>query len=300
MKRMGREQKPIWKTIRKPVPPPTLIHRKKERRDTENNEMNIPSEKTKPIIALLTDFGESSAYIGVMKGVILKINPKAEIVDLCHKVTPFKVEEAAYLLKASYTYFPPNTCYLFVVDPEVGSDRRGVAVFAHNHIFVGPDNGTLTYLLDEDYKAVTLDNPDYFLPKVSISFQGRDIFAPVAAQISRGISLEKFGEKVDDLIRLENLFPKRKGNRIYGMIVHIDNFGNIITNISQKDISGKVSSITIKGAKIEKMRRYYTESTEGSLIGMWQSTGHLEIAKVLGNAANDISAKIGDSIEVEL
>jgi hypothetical protein len=296
-----RRQKPLWKMVRKPVAPPTIIHQR-EVRNPSWKKVNIeePKRVDHQIVTLLTDFGLTDAYVGVMKGVISKINPEAKIIDLSHNIPPFSISSAAYILKFSYTYFPAKSCHLAVVDPGVGSDRRAIAIFAHNQYFVGPDNGVFTYILEGEYKVVSLENPDYFSSKVSCTFYGRDVFAPVAGHISRGVPLERLGSRIKDPVRLSELFPEKGENRIKGMVVHIDRFGNIITNITSKDVSGKIKEVLIADRKIEKQSSYYVAHSEGEVIFLWGSGGHLEISVVLGNAEDEIGAKIRDEVEVFL
>src|SRR6266550_5045972 len=185
------------------------------------------------VFALLTDFGLCDNYVGVLKGVIINITPQAYLIDITHNIPPQDIAAGAWVLGTSYRYFPPGTIYVCVVDPGVGSVRRPIAVCAGDWFFVGPDNGLLSYVLATQtiYEAVLLSNPAYHLPQVSKTFQGRDIFAPVAAHLARGITLRDFGAPLDpSSLRLLDLkYASRQEGRIEGHIVYIDHFGNLIT-----------------------------------------------------------------------
>ena len=187
------------------------------------------------IIALMTDFGLGDGDVGVMKGVMLSIAPTAYLLDLTHDVAPQNILSGAWILGSSYRYFPEGTVFTCVVDPGVGSTRRAIALHAGEWFFVGPDNGLFSFVLAEQplHEAVSLTNPAYQLPHVSSTFHGRDIFAPAAAHIVRGVPLAEFGAHVDpdQLIRLEQAYFERKGERIDAGIIHVDNFGNLITSI---------------------------------------------------------------------
>ena len=194
------------------------------------------------IITLLTDFGTKDAYVGVIKGAILSINPSAVVVDVCHYIDPQDLIEAAYLIKYSYRYFPKGTVHIIVVDPGVGGNRSIVAVKLSNHIFLAPDNGILTLLMDEGKidSIVRVENTRYFLESVSQTFHGRDIFAPTGAHLSKGMDIKKLGSCLDkqDLVNLSILKPyiSDKGELI-GNIVSFDRFGNSISNIDMNDIN---------------------------------------------------------------
>ena len=186
-------------------------------------------------IAILTDFGSTDNYVGVMKGVIRSISPFADIIDLTHSVPPGDIRSAAFSLESAYKYFPKNTIFLCVVDPGVGSERRAVAVEADGRYFVAPDNGLLTGILanSNSIKAVNLTNANFHLPQKSSTFHGRDLFAPVAAHLSMKTELEELGELIDakTLIQLENYTATIDENKITGNIIHTDNYGNLITDI---------------------------------------------------------------------
>ncbi|HXX79680.1 MAG TPA: SAM-dependent chlorinase/fluorinase, partial [Ktedonobacteraceae bacterium] len=198
-------------------------------------QQNFPNSR--PVVALMTDFGIGDGDVGVMKAVIAGITPEANIIDITHNVGPQNVASGAWILAAGYRYFPENTVFVCVVDPGVGSTRGAIALHAGNWYFVGPDNGLFSYVMSEQHvhAAVLLNNPSYHLSSVSSTFHGRDIFAPVGAYISRGLNDVFFdlGLSLDPsaLTRLEGGGAIREGSTIYAYIVHVDNFGNLITSI---------------------------------------------------------------------
>ena len=185
------------------------------------------------VIALLTDFGLKDSYVGVMKGVIATVNPRVTVIDLDHDVASHRIEEAAFLLATSYSYFPQNTVFCVVVDPGVGSSRKAIAIQTKNYYFVGPDNGVLWQAAERDgiTKIVTLENKKYFRKPVSSTFHGRDIFAPIAAALTKGYRPAGFGREIKDFINPDFINPQVERGTIFGEILHIDSFGNLITNI---------------------------------------------------------------------
>ena len=262
------------------------------------------------IITLTTDFGTSDAYVGVMKGVILGINPNVRIVDLTHAVPPQDVHEAAFLIQSAYRYFPKGTVHLIVVDPGVGSDRRAIVYQTERAFFVCPDNGILTYLLQEveneeeqSGNVVAVQNRDYFLPEVSNTFHGRDIFAPVAAHLSLGVPLAEIGPSVENLVRLQIPTVEISGDKLIGKIIKVDRFGNLITNISSGDLGAfleNVVSYEIKAGnvRLNRLNRAYAESEVGEPLAIIGSSGLLEIAVNGGNAERHLGLKRGDAVAV--
>ena len=197
--------------------------------------MEQQEKKQTTVVALLTDFGQSDGYVGVMKGVILRIAPHAQIVDITHNVAPQDIAAGAWILATSYHYFPRNTVFTCVVDPGVGSSRLPVALHAGDWYFVGPDNGLFHYVMAEQpvHAAVILDQSDYHLSEVSSTFHGRDIFSPVAASIAAGAALSRVGSPISPaaLQRLDLAPLQREDGRVIAHVVHIDHFGNIVTDI---------------------------------------------------------------------
>jgi len=260
------------------------------------------------IITLLTDFGTEDAYVGVMKGAILSINPSAVVVDVCHYIDPQDVIEAAYLIKSSYRYFPKGSVHIIVVDPGVGGNRSIVAVELSGHIFLAPDNGVLTLLMDEEEvdTIVRVENTHYFLNSISQTFHGRDIFAPVGAHISRGVPIEKLGPHLgmQDLNRLS--IPKpyiSDKDELIGTIISIDRFGNCISNINEnylnkfiKNGSEKRLEIKIGKTVIKSLSRSYTGVESGCPLAIIGSFGYLEIALNCGNANRRLNVEKGDTI----
>jgi len=260
------------------------------------------------IISLLTDFGVDDEYVGVMKGVILSINPAAVIVDISHRIEPQGILQAALLIKSAYRFFPENTIHVIVVDPGVGSDRAILAYEKERHIFIAPDNGVLTLLLDDtgDGKAVLIENSDYFLTPVSQTFHGRDIFAPVAAYLSKGTAIAKFGPALDphEVIRLP--IPKAgitEDGTLVGSVISIDRFGNLMTNIDlnmlrQYGVSEKKAVIAVGDVIIEGIRHSYISAKTGQPLVVTGSRGYLEIAVNKGSAQAMFNAAIGDTVRI--
>jgi S-adenosyl-L-methionine hydrolase (adenosine-forming) len=267
-------------------------------------------------IALMTDFGLSDIYVGVMKGVIRGICADADLIDITHAIPPQDVVSGALALKNSFSYFPKGTTFLTIVDPDVGSDRMPIAVKAGDYFFVAPDNGVLTHVLDtlKVYEIVSIENRQYMLPKISATFHGRDIFSPIAAHIANGVPLSSFGRSVQQLQRFELPTLDVTKGLIKGGIAHIDHFGNIITNIgvlawvdsntiileggSPIIISAKNVSVKIGKQTIASIHRAYYEVPEGNLLAQIDSTGALEIAIYKGNAAKHLDVKMGDVVEI--
>lgn len=268
------------------------------------------------VITLTTDFGTSDPYVGTMKGVILGIYPDADIVDLTHDVPAQDVRAGAYLLSSSYAHFPDGTTHVIVVDPGVGTDRRAIAVQSPNATFVCPDNGLLSYVLAEandGWQARHLTNADLWLPNVSSTFHGRDIFAPVAAHLAASVAFDSVGPLIDDLVTFEVRQPKIADWQILGEVIHIDRYGNLITNIEGAHLalmSSRQSEATrdlapsgvpnvvieIADQEIAGLSQAYQDGE--ALVALIGSSGTLEIALRNGNAATELSASIGASVWV--
>lgn len=242
-------------------------------------------------ITLLTDFGTADYFVGAMKGAILSINPQAVIVDITHEIPAQVVAAGAFTLLAAFDTFPEGTIHVAVVDPGVGSERRPIVVSAGNHLFVGPDNGIFTYVYDRDpsFAAFQITDEKYFRHPVSTTFHGRDIFAPVAAALSTGVDPTSVGPRISDPIRFfKSVEPQ---------IIHIDRFGNLITNITRDQIK-EAKRLLLNGTLISAQRNFFGENIgeidEPFLI--WGSAGFLEIAVNGGSAAEFLDAKRGDQI----
>ena len=249
------------------------------------------------VIALITDFGTRDHFVAAMKGTIVSIDPSATIVDITHEIDPQNVREAAFSLAACYRDFPVGTVFVAVVDPGVGSDRRGIAAASGGHYFVGPDNGALSFALKDEAKVVELNRSEYFAERVSNTFHGRDIFAPVAAHISKGIWLEEFGPVIHDAVILNYPKPIESGDSIAGEIIHIDRFGNLITNLTRDRLPEKFR-IELGGHIISKHGGSYSEAARGEIITIVGSSEYIEIAANLASAEQLTNAKVGQSIRL--
>lgn len=283
------------------------------------------------IITLTTDFGTGDGYVGTMKGVILRINPQATIVDITHEIAPQSIEQGAFLFAASARYFPANAIHVVVVDPGVGSTRRPIAVQMGETTYVAPDNGILPLAIfgqhgyvAQDYrdlhggfdparlahfqpgstkpvsKIMHLNKPEYWLPHVSHTFHGRDIFAPCAAHLSLGLPLEAVGEPIKDW-KWKTLGggAVRVQDSVFGHVIHIDHFGNIVTDIREElvqgmDLSGIV--LTVGEHRVKGLQQTYSDAASGQAVALVGSTGHIEIAVRDGSAARDLGVRLGQAV----
>ncbi len=256
------------------------------------------------IIALLTDFGSKDGYSAVMKGVINKISPNSKIIDLTHDIQPQNVNEAAFVLWASYQYFPKQTIFVTVVDPGVGSERKILLVKSRDYIFLAPDNNVLKYILSYQriLKIYSVENKKYFLSNISNTFHGRDIFAPVAAYLSKGVLPKKFGKEIIPLTKPENFISlsEFKHKLINGKIIYIDRFGNVITNIFVKNFEdiNKIKYVLVGEYRIDRFLKFYSQSDNSNLFGLVGSTNLLELSARNMNASEILKVKIGANIKV--
>jgi len=244
-----------------------------------------------PLIAWLSDFGNSDPYVGVMKGVALTIAPDLTFVDITHEIAPQDVLGGAIALGASYRYFPPDTIFVAVVDPGVGSDRHAVAARVGSRTFVGPDNGLLTLVLDEGepVQAVQLANPRFALPEVSRTFEGRDRFAPAAAWLARGVELDDLGPPVTMLRRLQWPVPRQDASTLEGEVIHVDHFGNAMSNLTAVQIErwreGVEVEVLVGNLSTSGITGTYADVQPGSVCALIGSAGYLEVAVNRGSAA---------------
>ena len=263
---------------------------------------------TMSLITLLTDFGLKDGNVGVMKGVILGIAPRVQIVDLSHLIAPQNIREGALILRRSAPYFPPGTIHVVVVDPGVGTDRRPIAAQLGSHYFVGPDNGVITLLLEYaegqgwPTAFVHLDRPQFWLAEVSHVFHGRDIFAPVAAHLAIGKGLPEVGSSVSDPVRLALPQPGLSPTGWQGEVIHIDHFGNLASNIRREHLTAWLDApekivVRLCGKEIRGLAKTFGESPEGELVALFGSTGDLIVSVVNGSAAEALAAKVGDRCE---
>lgn len=265
--------------------------------------------KPSGVITLLTDFGLHDAYVAIMKGVILGIAPHARLIDVTHEVAPQGVAEAAYLLQTGYKYFPRGTIHLVVVDPGVGSERRGLAIATSDYYFVGPDNGLFAPLVeaarsnDEPVAIVELGEPRYWLPKVSHTFHGRDIFAPVAAHLIAGAPFNELGQPLAT-IEPSTVQPPRRDAQglLHGELLHVDRFGNCLTNIAASTLHanglGERLYVDIAGERLPGLYQTYSEAPVGMPVVLLSSSGRLELAIRNGNAAQALGVIAGDRVKV--
>ena len=274
------------------------------------------------LIVLLTDFGTTDTYVGVMKGVMLGIAPQLQFIDLTHAIQPQNVREAAFALLNSYRYFPADTIFLVIVDPGVGSSRQPIAVQAGEYMFVAPDNGVLSYVLHdfEVMQAVALDKPYYARSGISSTFHGRDIFAPAAAHLSAGAALQSLGSPLEQLVMLPEPTLSVEGKRITGEVLHVDHFGTVVTSIGllrwvapgrltlnarfgealALPIPAENAIISIGGQQIESIHRTYAEVARGDTLALVGSNGYLELAVNQGSFVSRLEVQIGDSVEIQI
>jgi S-adenosyl-L-methionine hydrolase (adenosine-forming) len=261
----------------------------------------------KQIVTLTTDFGSSDHFVGVMKGVILNVNPEALIVDLCHHVGSYDVFEAAFTLAQSYRYFPSDTIHLVVIDPGVGTARRPILASTREYKFVAPDNGVLSLIYEREeaveVRHVTADH--YFLNPLSQTFHARDVFAPVTGWLSKGVEVDKFGEVITDFAKFASPKPKRVSeNLLKGVAIKIDKFGNIITNISPEDVPQLFSDqpppfkIIVNNQEITRLNLAYSMGKPSEIFAIVGSSGFLEICTNRASAARALNATRGVEVGV--
>lgn len=267
-----------------------------------------------PIITLTTDFGLADPYVAAMKGVILSLNPPATIVDVSHAVRPQRVEQGAFLLETACPYFPPGAIHLAVVDPGVGTPRRAIALQTPGAAFVGPDNGVLSAALPddvrgrageagarvrlpEDVRGMALTEPRYHRQPVSDTFHGRDIFAAAAAHLSLGVTLSELGEAIEEAFALPPFRARRQADgSLAGRVIHVDIFGNLITDVRGEDLASRRLTVTIGGRRIAGVQRTYAGGQ--GLAAIVGSTGFLEIALPGGSAAAELGADVGEPVAI--
>ena len=254
----------------------------------------------KTVITLLTDFGTADYFVGAVKGAILLLNPQAVIVDLTHEIPPQDIAAGAFTLLAAYKTFPVGTIHVAVVDPGVGSTRRPIILSANEQFFVGPDNGLFTYIYDREpsHKVFHVTAEKYFRTEPSSTFHGRDIFAPVAAALSNGLHPHKLGPTISDAVRLSvSLEPEvLKNGDVRARIIHIDRFGNCVTNITRDLVKSNDVSLLINRKTIKQFRNFYGEDSSNIPFAIWGSAGFLEISVNGASAAEILRAHTGQRI----
>jgi S-adenosylmethionine hydrolase len=263
----------------------------------------------KRIVTLLTDFGESDHFVGTMKGVILGINPDVTLVDISHEVASHDIFEAAYTLAESYSFFPPDTIHTVVVDPGVGTTRRPIVAHTAAHKFVAPDNGVLSLVYEREEQVAVhhITAEHYFLRPVSHTFHGRDVFAPVAGWLSKGIEPDKLGDPITDYVKFISPEVKTVGkDLIIGVVLKVDKFGNIITNLTAADVPQLFAEdpppfkIIINQQEISRLSTSYSAGKSSELFAVVGSSGHIEVSTNRGSAARMLRAGRGTEVGVRL
>lgn len=259
-----------------------------------------------PLITLTTDLGEQDGFIGSMKGVIIGINPSARIVDISHDVPPQDIEAGAYVIKEAYKLFPKLTIHVVVVDPGVGGPRKPLLAVSQNYYFIAPDNGVLSYVYKEEgsVRVYELSATHYFRPSPGRTFHGRDIFAPIAAWLSKGVSPDNLGKDVEGFVTLTLPHPVAVAEKtMKGRVAYIDRFGNLITTITKAHLdelflksSGKTVEVKVKEVVIKGLSDYYGQGEKGTPSALVNSSGYLEIFCHLGSARDILKAGRGDDV----
>lgn len=268
---------------------------------------------THPTIALMTDFGKADWFVGTMHGVIRRTAPLSRVIDLCHNIAPHDISGAAFVLDCSYQFFPDRTVFCCVVDPGVGTERGVMCATDGRYCFVAPDNGILTHVAQragENWKMWRATNPRYFLPAVSATFQGRDVFAPLAAHLVMGVQLSEIGEPVDSMQKLELHIVRLSDDRLAleGEVCHVDQFGNLITNIHRQDAAefkGNLKAqhnwiLQVNGTELKGLARTFGECKPGDPLFYWGSAEYLEVAVNRGHANEVFNADIGSKVRLTL
>ena len=259
------------------------------------------------VISLMTDFGIKDGTVGVMKGVIWGICPTAQISDISHMIPAQNIREAAFIFARSVPYFPKGSIHVVVVDPGVGTDRRPMAAQIGDWYYVGPDNGTITGLLERaeqhgwETKFIQLNRPEYWLTDISYVFHGRDIFSPVAAHLANGVNLDEFGAAFFDPVLIELSRPEKASDGWRGEVNHIDHFGNVSTNVRIEHLGEAMQAkeniiVRLNGIEINGLVNTFGERSVGEIIALIGSTGYLGISIVNGNAAEKLGVEPGDEI----
>lgn len=254
------------------------------------------------LITLTSDFSLVDSYVAQMKGVILSINPSTIIVDITHEIEKFNIQTGAFMLASAASCFPKGTIHVAVVDPGVGTKRRAIMIQTKQGYFVGPDNGVL--ILAAERQGITsiheLTNPKYMLPEISGTFHGRDVFAPAAAYLEKGVKPARFGPKVEEPVRPQFVQVKHEKGSLICRVLHVDTFGNIITNLKKADIPSETLNIELQDTSLRlRLKKTYGETKPKDTMALIGSHGFLEIAVNRGNAAKKYQAKMGTEVIVK-
>jgi S-adenosylmethionine hydrolase len=263
----------------------------------------------RPIVTLTTDFGLNDHFVGAMKGVILDIVPEAAIVDISHAVQAYDVLDGALAIAQAYSYFPTGTVHMVVVDPGVGTTRRPILASSDGYHFVAPDNGVLSmvYAREERIHVRHITSDHYFRQPMSSTFHGRDVFAPVAAYLAKMVDSHKFGDEIEDYVKFAAPKPKAAGeNRMRGVVLKVDRFGNLVTNVTPADVPALFAAkppafkIVVGSREITEIHSTYAEGSPGEVFGILGSMGYLEIAANRGAAAQITGAGKGAEVSIVL
>lgn len=256
------------------------------------------------IVTLTTDFSTSDAYVGMMRGVILSVAPDVMVVDLAHDISPHDVFQAAFVLESAYCYFPEGTVHMVIVDPGVGSARRRLAMACGKYRFVGPDNGVFTYLIRKEglSECVEISEVAAREPGRGVTFEGRDIFAPVAAKLAMGAPLSEIGPTVEKPVELSIPRPRVTETAVEGRVIYIDHFGNCITNIEAADVAPMGDKVTasVGGTPIGQLQSAYSDVRVGDALALINSLDHLELAVNQGNLAKELNLQVGTPVRVTI
>lgn len=254
------------------------------------------------IITLTTDFGNCDEYAASMKGVIYSRAPRATVVDISHNIPPFDVQAGSFVLAQAARFFPPETIHIGVVDPGVGSARRGLLIVSRRQMFVGPDNGLFTPFFDPPAQMFALTNPDLWLPHAGDTFHGRDLFAPTAVHLAEGLPPEEVGAEVKNPVRLPAWNVRRDGDRLIGAVVHIDHFGNAITSLSAArlpELGEGPFAVEIAGHAPLPLLVTYRDAEPGHPLALIASCGMVEVAVREGNGASHLGLQRGDVVRIK-
>jgi S-adenosylmethionine hydrolase len=259
-------------------------------------------------VSLTTDFGLQDHFVGTMKGVMLNIAPDVTFVDICHSVQAFDVFDGALTIAQAYPYFPTGTVHMVIVDPGVGSARRPIVLSTEKYLFVAPDNGVLSLIYDREERLTvrTIAAEHYYLQPVSQTFHARDIFSPIAAWLAKGVDPANMGDEITDFVRFSAPKPKTDGGTLRGIVLKVDRFGNLITNISAQDApmlfdaDPKPFKIVVGKREITQVRSAYAEGAPGEVFGIMGSMGFLEIAANRGSAAKLVEASKGTDVTIQM
>jgi len=252
-----------------------------------------------PIVTLTTDFGDRDNYVGIVKGIISRVNSRVRLIDITNNIPPFNIPAAYYQLLTAFRSFPEGTIHLAVVDPGVGTERRAIAIETKDYFFVGPDNGIFSFLKKSDIKnTVELNSRKYFSTNIPATFHGRDLFGPAAGLLSQGVAIEELGNPVKKLTKIVQPACRRIKGGLSGKVIYIDRFGNLVSSIREKDIGGRKGIVKYADERIGFLKKTFGEAAPGRLLGYINSFGYLEIGVNRGSAENHFTASYGDKIQI--